>query len=220
MKDNRNDISENVGNSLTIVQNNNTAEQLPVIANEIDSYYKQGAMLYAETMGRYNIEIEKLQNRIKRAKSNKHKEETKLLALEQELALDYRVLEQLQDEFMQKLNSIEELNAEYKELIDEAGYRKLLSHKTRELKRVENKIDELEISYLSNELEHINLLSKLEPKRRYIDTLVENIKELELEKEHFAVTKLHQLPQMAFTHNDNSHKNKEVVDTSILEDES
>ena len=218
MKDNRDEIGENIGNSLTTVQNNKTAP-LPAIANEIDSYYKQGAMLYAEAMGRYNIEIEKLQNRIEKSKSNKQEEETKLLALEQELALDYRVLEQLQDEFMQKLNSIEELNTEYKELVDEAGYAKLLSHKTRELHRVENKIDELEISYLSNELERINFLVKLEPKRRNIEVLAESVKELQLEKEHFATTKLHQLPQMAFSSNE-IHKNEEVVDASILEEES
>jgi hypothetical protein len=217
---NKDDMSQNIENSLTIVSQNNTA-QLPAIANEIDSYYKQGAMLYAEAMGRYNIEIEKLQNSIKNATLAKIDEEKKLLEIEQELALDFRILEQLQDEFMQKLSSVEELNSEYKELVDEDQFTKLLLHKKRELAKVESKIEELEITYLSNELERINFLAKLEPKRRHIDTLKESLKELELEKEHFATTKLHQLPQMAFSSNELSQKNIEddVVDASIVDEQ-
>jgi hypothetical protein len=217
---NKDDMSQNIENSLTIVSQNNTA-QLPAIANEIDSYYKQGAMLYAEAMGRYNIEIEKLQNSIKNATLAKIDEEKKLLEIKQELALDFRILEQLQDEFMQKLSSVEELNSEYKELVDEDQFTKLLLHKKRELAKVESKIEELEITYLSNELERINFLAKLEPKRRHIDTLKESLKELELEKEHFATTKLHQLPQMAFSSNELSQKNIEddVVDASIVDEQ-
>jgi hypothetical protein len=217
---NKDDMSQNIENSLTIVSQNNTA-QLPAIANEIDSYYKQGAMLYAEAMGRYNIEIEKLQNSIKNATLAKTDEEKKFLEIKQELALDFRILEQLQDEFMQKLSSVEELNSEYKELVDEAQFTKLLLHKKRALAKVESKIEELEITYLSNELERINFLAKLEPKRRHIDTLKESLKELELEKEHFATTKLHQLPQMAFSSNELSQKNIEddVVDASIVDEQ-
>ena len=86
--------------------------------------------------------------------------------------------------------------------------------------KVEEKIEELELIYLSHELERINALAILEPKRRYIDTLKENVKELELEKEHFASTKLHQLPQMGLANNVVTNENtEEIVDTSILEKE-
>ncbi len=219
MKANKEDITENIQNVLTLTSTTGTS--VPAIINEIDSYYKQGAIAYAEGVSRYNVEIEKLLNSIENAVNDKQKEETTLLALEQELAIDNRLLEQLQDEFMQKLQSIEELNTEYKELVDEAGYTKLLAQKRRELYKVQEKIDELELTYLSHELERINTLAILEPKRRYIDTLKENVKELELEKEHFASTKLHQLPQMGLAGNVvTNESSEEIVDTSILEKES
>ena len=215
MKANKDDMQ----NTLTLTSAD--AAYVPAIISEIDNYYKQGAMLYAEGVSRYNTEIEKLLNRIEKAVNDKQKEETTLLALEQELAIDHRVLEQLQDEFMQKLHSIEELNTEYKELVDEAGYTRLLTQKRRELHKVQDKIEDLEITYLNHELERINALAILEPKRRYIDTLKENVKELELEKEHFASTKLHQLPQMGLANNVvTNESSEEIVDTSILEKES
>ena len=219
MKANKDDITENIQNALTLTSSEGA--YVPAIINEIDNYYKQGAMAYAEGVSRYNVEIEKLLNRIEKAVNDKQKEETILLALEQELAIDHRVLEQFQDEFMQKLHSIEELNTEYKELVDEVGYTKLLAQKRIELHKVQEKIEELELACLSHELERINALAMLEPKRRYIDTLKENVKELELEKEYFASTKLHQLPQMGLASNVVTNENsEEIVDTSILEKES
>ena len=215
MNDNKEYVAENIQNTLTLTSSSSTS--VPEIINEIDNYYKQGAIAYAEGISRYNVEIEKLRNCIEKAVNDKQKEEKILLVLEQELAIDNRVLEQLQDEFMQKLHSIEELNTEYKELVDEAGYTKLLVKKRRELYQIEEKIEALEITYLSHELERINTLTILEPKRQTIDTLKENIKELELEKEHFASTKLHQLPQLGLGNNENT---EEIVDTSILEKES
>ena len=169
MKANKDDITENIQNALTLTSAEGT--YVPAIINEIDNYYRQGATAYAEGVSRFNVEIEKLLNCIEKAVNDKQKEETTLLALEQELAIDHRVLEQLQDEFMQKLHSIEELNTEYKEMLDEAGYTKLLAQKRRELNKVEEKIEELELTYLSHELERINSLAILEPKRRYIATV-------------------------------------------------
>lgn len=215
MKENQEYITENIQNTLTLTSSSGTS--VPAIINEIDDYYKQGAIAYAEGVSRYNVEIEKLLNCIEKAVNDKQKEEKILLGLEQELAIDNRVLEQLQDEFIQKIHSIEELNTEYKEFVDESGYTKLLAKKRRELYKTEDKIEELEITYLSHELERINMLAILEPKRHYIDTLKENIKELELEKEHFASTKLHQLPQLGLVNKENT---EEIVDISILENES
>ncbi len=110
-------------------------------------------------------------------------------------------------------HSIEELNTEYKELVDEAGYTKLLVKKRRELYKIQEKIEAIEITFLSHELERINTLAILEPQRQTIDTLKENIKVLELEKEHFTSTKLHQLPQLGLGNKENT---EEIVDTSIF----
>ncbi len=216
MKDKNEDISKNIQKTLVSTASNGT--NIPAIINEIDNYYKQGAMVYAEGISRYNVEIEKLLNRIEKAVNDKQKEEIVLLAVEQELAIDTRLLERHQDDFMQKIHSIEELNTEYKDVLDEAGYTKLLTDKTRELHKVQDEIEELELTTLSHELERINYLAILEPKRREIDTLKENVKELELEKEHFASTKLHQLPQMGLANDvaDNENDDK-LLDADIVE---
>jgi hypothetical protein len=218
MKDKKEDISENIQKALIHTVANGT--NIPAIINEIDNYYKQGTLAYAEGISRYKVEIEKLLNSIEKAVNDKQKGETELLAAEQELAIDTRLLEGLQDDFMQKLHSIEELNTEYKDVLDEAGYIKLLTGKTKELHKVQDKIEELELTYLNHELERINCLEILEPKRREIDTLKESVKELELEKEHYASTKLHQLPQMGLA-NDvvNNENDDELLDADIVEKE-
>jgi len=214
MKDKKENLSENIQKALVHTVSNGTS--IPAIINEIDSYYKQGTLAYAEGISRYKVEIEKLLNSIEKAVNDKQKEETALFAAEQELAIDTRLLERLQDDFMKKLHSIEELNTEYKDVLDEEEYKKLLTGKTKELHKVQNEIEELELTYLNHELERINCLEILEPKRREIDILKESLKELELEKEHFASTKLHQLPQMGLSNNENDD---ELVDTDIVEKE-
>lgn len=212
MKDKKEELSKNIQKALIHTISNDT--NIPSIINEIDNYYKQGTLAYAEGIGRYKVEIEKLLHNIEKTMNEKQKEETALLAAEQELAIDTRLLEGLQYDFMQKLHSIEELNTEYKDVLDEAEYTKLLTGKTRELHKVQDAIEELELTHLSYELERINYLEILEPKRREIDWLKESVKKLELEKEHFASTKLHQLAQMGLAHNNN--ENDELVDTDIV----
>lgn len=219
MKDKKEDISENIQKALVHTVSQDTS--IPAIINEIDNYYRQGTLAYAEGISRYKVEIEKLLNSIEKAVNDKQKEEKALLAAEQELAIDTRLLEGLQDNFMQKLYSIEELNTEYKDVIDEAGYTKLLTGKTKELHKVQDEIEELELTTLKHELERINCLEILEPKRREIDILKESVKELELEKEHYASTKLHQLPQMGLANDVADHENDdELVDADIVEKES
>ena len=216
MKDKREDISENIQQALIHTVSKDT--NIPAVINEIDNYYKQGTLVYAEGISRYKIEIEKLLNSIEKAVNDKQKEETELLAAEQELAIDTRLLERLQDDFMKKLHSIEELSTEYKDVLDEAEYKKLHTGKTRDLNKVKDEIEEMEITTLNHELERINCLEILEPKRLEIDRLKESVKELELEKEHFESTKLHQLQQMGLdNHTSNNENGDELVDINIVE---
>lgn len=214
--DNKKNITDEIKDISTVSSNNGM--NMPMIINEIDNYYKQGAIIYTESLSRYTIEIEKLLSNIDKEVNNKQKEEEILLKIEQELEIDNRFMEQIQDEFMQKIYSIDELNNEYKGLIDEEGYKRILTQKRREVSKIKDKIDNLEITYLSHELERINYLATLEPKRKNIDTLKENLKELKLEKEHFGSTKLHQLPQMGLAYNEVTNGNDDdIINISILE---
>ena len=206
---------ENKSNS-TLTQTSINAKSIPVIIHEIDNYYKQGTLAYAEGMSRYKIEITKLQNQIEILIKHKEKEEIALKEIEQELAINTRLLERLQDNFMQKLHSIEELNTEYKEVVEEEEYNKLLTQKTKALHKVQDEIEEFEITQLNFELERINTLEILEPKRREIMKIQEGVKELELEKEHFESTKLHQLPLMGLTNTAVNLDDDSAVDADIV----
>jgi chromosome segregation ATPase len=214
MKDKKENISKNVHNSLTKTATNEIS--IPNIINEIDNYYKQGTLAYAEGVSRYKVEITKLLNHIEKLIAAKSKEENALKELEQELAINTRLLERIQDDFIQKVNSIEELNTEYKNVVKVSDYKKLLKRKTKELYKVQDEIEELELTYLNCELERINHLEVLEPKRREIEILKESKKELELEKEHFTSTKLHQLPLMASANTAVNLDDDEMVDTDIV----
>jgi len=215
MNDYREDVAHTIQNVLSKASTKSTI--IPTIINEIDNYYKQGVLAYSEGINNYNLEIDKLQNLIDIEIKNKEKDEGTLLNIEQEIAIDARVLENLQDTFMQKINSIKELNIEYKELVDDRGYTKLLSRKTRELLQIQEELEALEITQLSHELERINSLHILEPKQKHIDSLKKNKKELILEKEHFASTKLHQLPLLGLTNTTvDLEKDDEIVDTDIV----
>jgi len=218
MKDNKEDISENIQKAL--IHSVSQSTNIPSIINEIDNYYKQGTLVYAEGISRYKIEIEKLLYSIEKLLNEKQEEESILLDVEQELAIDTRLLERLQNDFMKKLHAIEELKTEYKDVLDETEYRKRLKVKTRKLHKVEDEIEELELIHLKHELKRINCLEILEPKRLEVDMLKESVKELELEKEHFALTKLHQLPLLGVANNTASDENDDdLVDTDIVEKE-
>jgi len=188
--------------------------QLSMMAiSKTENYYKQGIRAYEEGIHQYVMEIEKLKNQINAQAKNNEKEEQALLVIESRIASEERLLERLNEQFSQKVKSIEELKIEYRDMIDGAEYNKLLSRKKKELFEVLDEIEELEITLLGKELERVNLLDKLEPRQRIIEELEANLRELELEKEHFESTRLHQIPQL-HTKENNS---EDVVDTVVME---
>jgi len=184
------------------------------VIQEIDKHVRQGILAYAEGIGRYTLEIEKLKAKIEGEKQKIKEEEEVLLVLEREVGYDEKLLQRHNDTFMRKVNSLQELNSEYKEMIDAKEYTKLFERKKHELQELEDEINALEMTLLDTELERINLLLKLEPKRNFIAELQCGLKELELEKEHFESTKLHQIPLMLKPQTPNGD---EPVDTEVME---
>ena len=178
-----------------------------------ENYYKQGIIAYEEGIHRYVMEIEKLKNQINSQAKNNEKEKQALLVIESQITSEEKLLERLNEQFSQKVKSIEELKIEYRDMIDGAEYNKLLSRKKKELFEVLDEIEELEMTLLGKELERVNLLGKLEPRQRIIEEIEADLRELELEKEHFESTKLHQIPQLDTKQNNPD----DVVDTVIME---
>jgi hypothetical protein len=184
-------------------------ENLRFLSQKIDKHYQEGMFIYSETINMHTIKIEELKNQIASLLKKKEKEELILLNMEQNIGYEGRLLEKLNETFFQKIYSIDELKTQYAHMIEASEYAKILERKESELRLSLDEIEELEITLAQQELERINLLMELSPKRNAIMELEDNLKKIELEKESFASKKLHQIPQLAF------EKNEEIAVEAI-----
>jgi len=152
---------------------------------EIDSIYQQGASEYTGTIQQYNLEIEQLKSEINLKNSKNKKEEKELLDVENELNYTSRQFEALHNKFNQKLHSINELSTEYKEVLGEVKYKETLERKERELFKLVDEIEELELTFLKHELQRINIASILSKKQKIVEELELELKDIELKKSYF-----------------------------------
>jgi len=183
------------------------------VAREIEKHYRDGIIAYSEGMSRYVLETSKLKASINTEKKLIEKDEAALLLLERQVGYDEKLLQKYNNNFSKKIHSIQELNREYKEILDNEEYLKLDKRKLHELQEILDEIEELEMTVLLRELERVNLLLKLEPKRRIILALERELKELELDKAYFESTKLQQIALIS-----NKEKPEDAtVDTEVLE---
>ncbi len=183
------------------------------VARDILKHYRDGIIAYSEGVSRYVLEISKLKAHISTEKKLIEKDEATLLVLERQVGYDEKLLHKYNNNFSKKINSIQELNREYKEMLDNAEYLKLDKRKLHELQEILDEIEELEMAVLQHELERVNLLLKLEPKRRVILALEKELKELKLDKVYFESTKLQQIALIS-----NKEKPEDTtVDTEVLE---
>lgn len=197
---------------LTQTQNNNEKieQNLTLLAQKIDNSYKEGIQHYTEALTQFNLEIKALKNQIETLDNANKQEEEKLKILEKEIDYEERFLQKLNENFTQKVNSIDELKTQYSHLIQNDEYNTILQKKINELQLALDEIEELEITLLQQELERVNLLILLNPKQQKILELKENLNKLELEQEYYALNKLHQLPQLA-------HENSNEIPVEIIE---
>ena len=185
-----------------------------VAVREIENHYREGIIAYTEGLSRYVLEISKLKANISTEKKLIEKDETLLLLLERGVGYDEKLLEKNNDTFSQKIHSLQELDREYKDMLENKEYQKLDTRKIHELQEILDEIEELEMMLLQRELERLNMLIKLEPKRRLIRELKSELTELRLDKEYFEATKIHQIPLIS---NQKKLKVEEPVDTEMME---
>ena len=190
---------------------------LSIAADDIIRHYQQSAMTYEDGLNRYILDINRLKKEIEHASYENEKEEENLRILKMHMYHEEKLLERFNAKFEQKIKSIEELKSEYAAILEQSEYRKLLRQKEKELLEIPVEIDEVEAKHLNDELEHLNMMLRLEPKRQHISDLENQLAILELEKDHYATTKLHQLPFMQ----DNTENNldEEIVDTEVMKEE-
>jgi len=184
---------------------------LTLLAQKINNSYKEGISAYTETLSNYGLEIEALKNKIYTLHKAYKVEEEQLKFIEKERDHEARFLQKLDDAFTQKVLVIHELNTQYASLMERSEYTNVLKRKKNELQLFLDEIEEVEITLLQQELERINLLIILNPKRTKILQLQEDLKRLEREREYYSLTKLQQLPQLAI------EPNQDEIPTEIIE---
>ncbi|CAA6808003.1 MAG: Myosin heavy chain [uncultured Sulfurovum sp.] len=196
-----------------LTQSKNIQDDLTLLAQKVDSTYKEGLYVYTEAVANYALEIEELKSQIKLEKKLNEIEEIELSNIKRDRDHEERFLEKLNETFNQKIHSINELKTEYADLMEQNNYEKILRKKKSELQLALDELEEVEITLLQQELEHINLLKILAPKRKNIVQLEEKLKKLELQKEFYSLKNLQQLPQLVLETSDE-------ITTEVIEEDS
>jgi len=192
--------------------------QLVEKLREIGRYYQEGVFEYKESIQAYNIEIEKLKEKITTQSASCDIEEKNLLMIEHELVFENRAYDKLQVKCLGFLNSIEELQTEYKGILDEAHYNATLKRKERELFESLDDIELSELSLLKKELERLNFLEVFEPKQLELKRLKLALKELEMEKNYFESMGLNKVSSVQLENKSFWSENpSEIVDTVEIE---
>ena len=205
---------------ITELQKSGFKLQLVEKLTEIGRRYQEGVLEYKESIQAYNIEIEKLKNTIANESELCAIEEKNLLMIEHELVFENRAYDKLQVKCTGFLNSIEELQTEYKDILDEAHYNATLKRKEKELFECLDDIELSEISLLKKELERLNFLESFEPKQLELKRLKLALKELEMEKNYFESMGLHKVSSVQLENKNFWSENpSEIVDTVEVESE-
>ena len=181
---------------------------------ELTQYYQEGTQRYSQEIQKYNLEIEKTKDLIAQAQNDNKEDEEIFSKCAREVSYYARVIGESNDSFHQDIGSIEELQLEYKESMDASDFMKIMKKKNYALRKLLDKIAEQEEQLLNHELERLNILEKLTPKRRQIEQLQGQLKTLEREKKHFESSQLQQSIQIPTL----TPPTKEVIDIDTVED--
>ncbi len=150
----------------------------------IDNAYKQSFSRYQEKLANFTLQIEQLKNKISLNKESLQKEEQVVTLLENNLLHEEKNFEKLNGKFTQQIEALYALQTEYKNIINEAEYEKILFQKEGMLHILLSEIEEQELFLLNLELERINRVNLLTPEQNILKKLEEELKVLELEKIH------------------------------------
>lgn len=183
---------------------------------EIDTLYKENMSLYKEGISKLNLQIEIVKNKIATKKETLLVDEQAVNALEMSLTYEEHFIDKLNVKFTQKIDSLYELQNEYKASMEKEQYEKLLTQKEHELQELLSEIEEQELTLLNMELERINQVNLLAPKLALVKELEEELKNLELEKTYFESSELNNQMLLAGK-SEPKNNEEETIDTELLE---
>jgi chromosome segregation ATPase len=151
----------------------------------------------------YVKDIKSLNIKIATTKDDIQKQQTKCKQIKDELAnvtkdIEYskRLLQRLNENFFKKAEIIDEFGVELESSLNSEEFRKIYKRKLKDLILLIDEIEEVEQTLLENELDRLNILSKLEPYENDLEELQKYLLKIELEKEFVESTKLHDIPKL------------------------
>ena len=171
----------------------NMQKKLFSTINELDRLYKENISAYGETLQRYNVDIEKLKNEIVTKERDVAKAERALIADETLIEYESKNFEKLHNELSKQIALLSELADEYKSLLSKEEYVKKVTLKKRALLEILEEISEKESLLLNKELERLNHFSHYQERKKSLEQLDSELKELELEKSYFESTELQKI---------------------------
>lgn len=182
---------------------------------KLTQHYQDSNLKYSQAIQNYNHQIEKLKARITKAIEAKREEENTFLNYDNDVKYLSRVLEDSNAEFHKEIDALDELENEYRDSIEDSVYMRITLKKKQALKKLVDKIEVQEEELLSHELERLNILEKLTPKRREVEALQKELEDVELEKKHYESSKLQQVIQLPTL----STPHEEVIEIDAVEEE-
>lgn len=205
--------NENIANAPTLMGEETTNPETMHAIIELTQRYQETTQKYSQGIQNYNLKIEKLKTHIDELSNNKQEYEDIFVKLAHEVKYQVRILANTNDTFHHEIISLEELEMEYKESMKNSEYMKIVKKKKKVLYKLLNSIEEQEEQLFSQELERLNTLEKLTPKRKKVEELTKQLKTLELEKKYFESNQLqHILPSTL------NLSTQEVIDIDTLEE--
>jgi len=194
-------IPVQTGTSVPSGNNGETSEQISaqvtMALSALDSRYKENIAAYAQELHNYSHMIDTAHVNLNLAHKQKEPHKNALLAIEKEIDYELRLLHRLTEQWGQKTMLISELKSELKHLSSEEQSNHILHNRLKELKRLQQEIEDLELTLLKHELEKQNILLTIEPIDREIRSLQQQIGELESQKRYVESSYLHRISQVA-----------------------
>ena len=181
--------------------------------HELENNYKNNALTYAKNIQDFSLQIEQCKSQIAQVMQDKEEEEMQVIFVKNELHHYEKLLQRLNESFSIEVKSMEELQSEYKEAVEKQDYEVIYTKKKEHLKNILDDIEEEENILLQKELERLNILLYLEPKRTRLKNLESQLHTLELNKQHYEATLLQQLTQI-----NPIEDIKEIVEAVIMDD--
>lgn len=181
---------------------------------ELNQRYQEDTKHYAQEIQNFNLQIETLKNDIEEAIEEKKEQEEECAKVTSEIGFQSRIIAESNDAFHQAIASLDELEIEYKESMEASEYMHIVKKKKHALQKLLDNIEAQEAALLNYELERLNILELLAPKRKHVEQLQKQLKTLEQEKLHFESNQLQQVLQIPMQ----TPSTVEVIDIDTVEE--